>query len=189
MGHDRLKQRLLDQLRELRNPEYAEELQNGMVASFVVPVETGLLKDAVTEKSNIRKTVEGFEFGVGNADKMGNPNRAPRNTIKEFLSDFPEFKRKTGVTSRYAWWALPPEAKKRLESARRQGLYGGGYQGHGSGKSAYGYQQEGSQPEWQQSAQAAGISPTHFIKNGLDLWREVVVPKVIGRLMGSLRSK
>lgn len=69
------------------------------------------------------------EWGVGSYDDLGSApeDPAPKGTIKDFLSDFPQYKSKD-KKDRYwhaPWWFLPAAGKKKLMEMREQGRYGG----------------------------------------------------------------
>jgi len=138
-------------------------------------------------------------FSVGNMRQVGNPGRSPRGTIKAFLRDHPEFRNsgnkfmqgKPGVISPWfkansfrpsqAWWRLSRKAKQLLQQERLAGKYGGGYQGIGTSRAAYLYPQSGDRPEWQDSADAADITPSHFIEAALVDWRQQDAPAALRR--------
>ncbi len=203
MLHDRLYAHLSDQIGVLNSPEFAELAGELLVKEIALrtPRDTGTLAENLLVRSQPRRTGDGWAIGVGNRDKLGNPNRAPRHTISQFKAWVIEaikakrlpkstFKRWFGhppSDSRYAWWVLPREAKESLQAGRERSYFGGGYQGIATGKSAYFYPQEGSQPEWAASAATAGITPQRFVDYSLEVWREVHVPSVIQKLMSRMR--
>jgi hypothetical protein len=98
------------------------------------PRDTGWMASSM---ATIEKTSRGY--GVSPYTKIGAPSaRSPRNTIRDFLEDYPQYRNRTRVKTKagkprkrlnrkrfpYAWYFLSNEAKRRLAALRRAGLYG-----------------------------------------------------------------
>ena len=182
MPHTRLKARLQAQINRLQDtagPDRAIIVLRSRIAERI-PARTGTMAANVLKVSGPRVSPGSIEYGLGDLDRIGNPNRAPRGTIAKFLQDFPRY-RNVGriIESRFAWWLLSAEAKERLQLERQAGKYGGGYLGVGLGKSAYFYAQEGTDPAWAESASAAGIEPQHFVRDAFEIWKESDLPKLV----------
>ncbi len=188
-NHAELLDRLIRQLGVLQSDRYANQLGEALRDQIIqrVPTATGNMA-AKLLRIGPAKILGGrgewkFSVSLGDQARLGNPDRAPRGTIRAFLKDYPQYRRRgknsKSFQARQAWWLLSPAAKAKLQELRGSGLYGGGYQSIGSNKAAYFYQQEGSEPEWSASAEAAGITPTHFVRNSVDAWLGTDVPKII----------
>jgi hypothetical protein len=189
--HTELLNRLVRQLGVLQSDKYAAELGETLRSQMIqrVPMATGNMATKLLRMGGPRRFGNEFSMWIGDKRALGNDSRAPRNTIRDFLRDHPEFrrKRKRGrFTARQAWWILPPKAKQLLQQERMAGKYGGAYQGYASNKAAYFYQQEGSDPEWANSAKEAGISPTHFVANSIENWMASDVPRIVARFVSDV---
>lgn len=192
-GHAALLSRLERQLTIVQDERYVTALGEAMRRELMarVPVATGNLASKLLRLGGPRRLVGSrFQVWIGDARGLGNANRAPRGTIKAFLKDFPQYRlrRKQGqfFSRSEAWWMLSHAGKAKLQELRQQGLYGGGYQGIGSGKAAYFYPQEGSQPEWGDSARRAGITPTHFVGEAVQVWTAVDLPRTLAQFYQDL---
>ena len=168
---------------ELRSGKYIEALGEDMKSLLQenAPSQTGNLVSNLTATSGIKENASGFRVGFGSRSRIGTSNTgAPRGTIKQFLDDYPEFKRNWSLvrSANRAWWALPAEAKALLQEERLAGNYGG-INAIGVGKSPYLYPQEGSFSSWEASAGKAGVHPTKFINIAVNEWRYSSVPKVL----------
>jgi len=62
------------------------------------------------------------------------------------------------VTSRFAWWYLTDDQKRKLMVQRGTGMFGGT-----PGKAPYMWVQDGSTPEGAAGASKAGVEPKHFL--------------------------
>lgn len=87
--------------------------------------------------------------------------------------------------SAYAWWLLSDAAKARLEEMRRSGVASVGGMG---GKAPYAWVQEGSKPEYEKSATAAGMdrsskAPSGYIKEALAA-ASAEIPSIIRDVLG-----
>lgn len=103
------------------------------VVQAMAPRDTGWM---VSTASEVTKVTSGY--AVGPFDKLGRPRtRSPKNTIRQFLEDYPQYaygmgKTKSGkqrVKRRRrafpgAWHFLSREAKIKLRDLRRAGMYG-----------------------------------------------------------------
>lgn len=182
MYHQRLFTRLERQRRTLRSAKFIEDLGSTLKVNLQenAPTQTGTLIRNLGTTSGVRETAEGLRLGYGQRSAIGPDDQgAPRGTIKAFLRDFPEFKRKWSrvKTANRAWWALPQAGKEELQRQRQAGRYGG-ESGVGAKKSPYLYPQSGAFPGWQRAAAKASISSRDFIETALADWREYV-PSVI----------
>lgn len=183
MLHERLRQRLIRQRAELRSGKYIEALGEDMKALLQdnAPSQTGNLVGNLTATSGIKENTSGFRIGFGSRSRIGISNiGAPRGTIKQFLDDYPQFKRNWSLvrSAARAWWALPAEGKELLQQERLAGNYGG-IGAIGVGKSPYLYPQEGSFSSWEASAGKANIRPTKFVNIAVNEWRYSSVPRVM----------
>lgn len=191
-NHQRLLKRLERQLAVLQSDKYIRDLGESLRAEIAqhVPVATGNMAQKVLRMGGPRRHGSRFEMWIGDMRGLGNANRAPRGTIAAFLRDFPQYRmrRKRPFVKSQAWWELSRAGKRKLQELRMAGLYGGGYQGIGSGKAGYFYQQEGSLPDWAQSAAEAGIHPTHFVEEAVRIWTSRDVPRVLAQFKRDLRD-
>lgn len=101
------------------------------VVQEMAPRDTGWM---VTTASETVKTNRGY--AVGPLDKLGRPrSRSPKNTIRQFLEDYPQYAYGYGKSGRKktrrrrrafpgAWHFLSSEAKNKLRDLRRAGMYG-----------------------------------------------------------------
>lgn len=191
--HAALISRLERQLTIVQDERYVAQLGEAMRRQLIalVPVATGNLASKLLRIGGPRRMVGSrFQVWIGDARGLGNANRAPRGTIKQFLKDYPQYRlrRKQGqfFTRSEAWWMLSRAGKAKLQELRQQGLYGGGYQGIGSGKAAYFYPQEGSQADWADSAKGAGITPTHFVRDAVQIWTDYDLPRTLAQFYQDL---
>jgi len=187
MAYERLRQRINSQLHEMRNGDYIRDMVEDArtIISYNSPSLTGTLRRNIIEKTPVRETSKGFTAGLGPRGRVGFEDRgSPRGTIKAFLRDFPQFRKKQQGKGDWfpasdAWKELGPEGQRVLQQQREAGNYGGLDQGVGVGKSAYFFVQEGSFPDWRSSGLKASLSGTGFVKRSLDEWRELVLPAII----------
>lgn len=182
MLHQRLYERLTRQRSKVRDVKYIEDLGKTMKVLLVTyaPSQTGTLVRNLTISSGISENRNGYSIGFGPKSKIGVSNiGAPRDTITQFLKDFPQFRRNWSFvkTKSNAWWALPAEAREILQAEREAGNYGGIEQGVGKDMSAYLYQQEGTNSAWKDSARKAKIKPTGFITKAVNQWKKVALKR------------
>ena len=117
----------------------ADKQVKQMADNFSTAVQAWAPRDTdwmVSTASEVTKTASGY--AVGPFDKLGRPRtRSPKNTIRQFLEDYPQYaygmgKTKSGkqrVKRRRrafpgAWHFLSREAKIKLRDLRRAGMYG-----------------------------------------------------------------
>jgi len=118
----------------------ADEGLRVLTSSFMFTLQAEAPRDTgwmASSMATIEKTRGGY--GVAPYSKIGAPsNRAPRNTIRAFLEDYPQYRERTRVKTKSnkprkrlnrkafpsAWYFLPAEAKRKLAALRRAGLYG-----------------------------------------------------------------
>lgn len=102
------------------------------------PRDTGWMAGAASRM--IKSAQPGrISYKVGPFSELGNPRkRAPRNTIRAFLEDYPQYRDRTLVKTKTnkprkrlrrkpfpgAWHFLSAEAKNKLKALRRAGMYG-----------------------------------------------------------------
>lgn len=191
MALEGLVARIQSQAHEMRNGDYIRDMAKDAQAIIQVtaPSDSGQMVRNLSTLTDLREGERGFEIGLGDRSKVGNENiPAPRGTIQAFLDDYPQFRKRpqyrTGGKER-AWWDLPRAGKEKLESLRKAGLYGGSDQGFATGKSPWFFPQEGSLDGWGASAKAAGITPTGFLKQSMQIWESVSR----GRIMASLLTR
>ena len=113
------------------------------------PTDTLRLQKALTYVEGPMPTATGWELGVGDMSRLGDPNEAaPRGLIKQFLEWYyptrmwrrkmatwgttwggfyarPPKKRRHQWKSIHAWWYLTKKEKAALRTARMQGMFGG----------------------------------------------------------------
>lgn len=196
MAHERLRRRINAQLKEMRNGDYIHAMVEDArtIIAYNTPSLTGTMRRNLTERTPIRETKDGFRAGLGPRDSVGWENRgAPRGTIRAFLRDFPQFRKKGRGKGDWfhpseAWKELGPEGQRVLQEQRMAGNYGGLNQGVGAGKSAYFFPQEGSFPDWKASGMKASLSGSYFVKRSLDEWRELVLPAIIRQFKSRFTS-
>lgn len=115
----------LDRLVRITTEEMA------LVKEYIIrnaPVDSGTMRRHIAS-SVPEVRVEGF-YLVGRLPAppgLGTPyEAAPRGTIREFLRDFPQYRRREGgVPRNMAWIMLSREGKAELRRQRRAGRYGG----------------------------------------------------------------
>lgn len=195
--HERLRSRLNAQRAEMRNGDYIRHMIDDARTIILEnsPTLTGTLRRNITERTPIRENKDGFVGGLGPRSSVGYEDRgAPRGTIRAFLRDFPQFRKKDRGKGDWfhpseAWKELGPEGQRVLQEQREAGNYGGLNQGVAAGKSAYFFPQEGSFPDWSASGKKANIFPQGFVKRSLDEWRELVLPAIIRQFKVRFGSK
>jgi hypothetical protein len=181
MAFDGLRDRIRAQVNEAHNPLYLNDILAD--ASALIKqhgedqVDTGTMLRNITTPTEVTPTDYGLRAGLGDRGLVGDESVAsPSGVIRDFLNDFPQYRtpvdqRKYGVGKASAWWDLPQEGKDELQIQRESGNYGGADQGVGAKMSAYFFQQEGGLDGWMESATAAGIHSTEFVKKALEEWR------------------
>ena len=102
------------------------------------PKETGWMVGAASKLDKSGQPGR-TRYTVGPYSELGNPRRsAPRNTIRQFLEDYPQYASRASQTTKAgkprkvrrrrpfpnAWHFLSAEAKDRLRALRRAGMYG-----------------------------------------------------------------
>ena len=102
------------------------------------PKETGWMVDAASQLDRSGQPGRS-RYTVGPYSELGSPRRSsPRNTIRKFLEDYPQYASRASQTTKAgkprkvrrrrpfpnAWHFLSAEAKARLRSLRRAGMYG-----------------------------------------------------------------
>ena len=123
--HTRLIERIQHQAASVADPENAVRLAEWLsdVLADVAPI--GNREPSRTLIRNLRQVGElrvvrdgVYQIGVG-GDSGSPDDKAPRNTIADFLVAHPEFRtRKRGVPSAYAWRILSDVAKNVLQRER-----------------------------------------------------------------------
>jgi len=192
-NHQELLNRLVRQLGILQNDsKYTDQLGESLRSAVAaqVPVATGNMAQKLL-RYRVRRQGGTTWIYLGDASQLGNPGRAPRGTIRAFLQDYPQYKlrgKKRRFQERQAWWMLSLPAKRKLQELRMAGQYGGGYQSIGSGKAAYFYPQEGSDPDWAASAEAAGIVSQHFVAKAIQTWTETDLPRIVRQFNSDVAS-
>lgn len=102
------------------------------------PKETGWMAGAASKLDKSGQPGR-IRYTVGPYSELGSPRRsAPRNTIRQFLEDYPQYASRASALTKAgkprkarrrrpfpnAWHFLSAEAKDRLRSLRRAGMYG-----------------------------------------------------------------
>lgn len=118
----------------------ADEGVRILTSSFMFTLQAEAPRDTgwmASSMATIERTNRGY--GVSPYEKIGEPrSSAPRNTIRAFLEDYPQYRDRARVMTRRnkprkrlnrkpfpsAWYFLSADAKRRLAALRRAGLYG-----------------------------------------------------------------
>jgi len=176
-------------MHEMRNGDYIREMVRDAQAIIQVtaPSDSGQMIRNLTTATPIQEGARGFTAGLGPRSKLGDENvPAPRGVIAQFLNDFPKFRKRpqfrTGGKER-AWWDLPRAGKEKLEAMRKAGYYGGSQQGIATGKSPWFFPQEGTLDGWGASAANAGITPTAFLRESMNIWARESIGRVLSILL------
>lgn len=188
MPFEKLRAHYAAQRRYLRNGRELEDLLARLSGIYQNVASSDSFAEAVGTITATRENERGLVKGMGPEEKVGRQGRAPRGTIRQFLQDYPEFRRKNrGGDKSTAWRRLPPVARIILQEEREQGRYGGA-EAAGVGKVPYFFPQDQSLAPWQQAGEDAAIPGKYELNDAIEGWRERVVPQVLAQFRRRLRA-
>jgi hypothetical protein len=149
--------------RSLTKPDHLKKI--GQIYKQALVAEAGLHQlhgHMARAMRNARVTVEGragkWTVTITNRARLGSPSdKAPKGTIAAFLKDYPRY-RSAGDPphSSWAWRALPPQGKIKLEQERLRGKYGGA-NAIAAGRAPYFWAQDQGTAEGAASGKKAGL--------------------------------